>query len=50
VHHIRPLRVFKEEYDEPEWYELANDLDNLVSLCASCHHKWEGIPLRPDKR
>ncbi len=50
VHHIRRLAWFKEEYDEPTWYELANDLDNLVSLCTVCHKKWEGIPLRPDTR
>jgi 5-methylcytosine-specific restriction endonuclease McrA len=40
VHHIRPVRLF----DTPE---EANDLENLVSLCRSCHQRWEGIPLRP---
>lgn len=40
VHHIKPLR----EFEEPEH---ANMLDNLVSLCPSCHGKWEGIPIRP---
>ena len=41
VHHIQPLRSF----DEPE---DANGLKNLVTLCRSCHRKWEGIPLRPE--
>lgn len=40
VHHIRPLR----EFDDPC---EANDLNNLVTLCHSCHGRWEGIPLRP---
>jgi len=43
VHHIVPLKHF----DTPE---TANDLDNLVSLCSSCHSKWEGLYLRPDSR
>jgi hypothetical protein len=46
-HHIIKLRKFKEEYDEPEWYERANDLDNLILLCENHHKKWEGIPLQP---
>lgn len=41
VHHIRPLRTF----DKPD---DANALDNLVSLCRSCHSTWEGIPVRPE--
>jgi len=43
VHHITPLR----DFDEPE---DANDLDNLITLCAACHQKWEGLYLRPDNR
>lgn len=40
VHHIRPFRKFGLEH-----YEEANHLDNLVSLCISCHkfvehHGW----------
>lgn len=50
VHHIRRIAWFKEEYGKPEWYELGNALDNLISLCGTCHHKWEGVPLRPDNR
>jgi 5-methylcytosine-specific restriction endonuclease McrA len=42
VHHIRPF----DEFDEGEW-EKAHALSNLVSLCAKCHPKWEGLPLRP---
>jgi transposase len=40
VHHIIPLKKF----DKPE---KANTLNNLITLCRSCHNKWEGIPLRP---
>lgn len=40
VHHIRPLRTFDDPAD-------ANALDNLVSLCRSCHSTWEGVPVRP---
>lgn len=47
VHHIHPIRKIKDKYDPPEWYERANRLDNLVCLCRSCHHKWEGATLRP---
>mgnify|MGYP000114244486 CR=1 FL=1 len=50
VHHIKRLGWFKEEYDAPVWWEKANALDNLLSLCRSCHYTWEGIPLRPDSR
>lgn len=37
VHHIRP-RI---EYDESEWLKY-NDLSNLITLCHSCHGKFEG--------
>lgn len=43
VHHIKPIKKFEEPED-------ANTFDNLITLCRSCHKKWEGIPLRPDKR
>jgi len=43
VHHIFPRR----DFDTPE---EANKLINLVTLCISCHHKWEGLYLRPDTR
>lgn len=35
VHHITPFR----EFDD---YEDANDIDNLVLLCTSCHKSKEG--------
>jgi 5-methylcytosine-specific restriction endonuclease McrA len=42
VHHIHPIA----NYDKPE---KANYLDNLITMCESCHHRWEGIPLKPQK-
>lgn len=42
VHHIIPVM----EFETPA---RANEMENLVSLCRSCHMKWEGIPLRPQK-
>jgi 5-methylcytosine-specific restriction endonuclease McrA len=41
VHHKKRLGWFKEEYDAPEWYEKANRLENLVTLCQRCHAKIE---------
>jgi endogenous inhibitor of DNA gyrase (YacG/DUF329 family) len=41
VHHKKRLGWFKEEYDAPEWYERGNQVDNLVTLCPSCHMKRE---------
>lgn len=41
VHHKKRIGWFKEEYDEPEWWKKANRLDNLVTLCPSCHKKRE---------
>lgn len=45
VHHLVPRRDFIEdgEFDA----ERANQLSNLVTLCPSCHRRWEKIPLRP---
>lgn len=45
VHHIRPFRKFVED-GVPD-YEAAHDLNNLMTVCVTCHRKWEGIPLRP---
>lgn len=47
VHHIQPMRTFKEKYDGREVFERANRLGNLMTLCRRCHMRWEGIPLRP---
>jgi len=41
VHHIIPVR----DSDNPE---VHNDKANLITLCAACHQRWEGIPLRPE--
>jgi len=35
VHHKVPMRNF--DRDKPRWYERANSLDNLITLCKSCH-------------
>lgn len=44
VHHIIPYRLFNGDY------EKANNLDNLVSLCPSCHPKVEaGVVKLPPK-
>lgn len=40
VHHIVPFRLFGTDY------ESANRLDNLITLCASCHSKAESITRR----
>lgn len=45
VHHIKPLASFKEGEDID--YELANEIENLITLCRTCHGKWEGIPVMP---
>jgi 5-methylcytosine-specific restriction endonuclease McrA len=41
VHHKKRLGWYKEEYDRPEWWERGNALDNLVTLCPSCHRERE---------
>ena len=34
IHHIKPFRTFPSR-------DLANRLDNLITLCQSCHHRAE---------
>jgi len=46
VHHIKPLHDYRDGSDD-EWWKGANKLNNLITLCQSCHKKWEGIPLAP---
>lgn len=46
VHHIRKARFFEIEDGQID-YDKANRLENLLTLCCKCHHRWEGIPLRP---
>ena len=41
VHHLRPFREFGYARDENENYLEANDLDNLITVCPSCHAKIE---------
>lgn len=43
VHHKKRLGWFKEEYDAPEWYRKGNAVDNLVTLCPTCHANREGL-------
>lgn len=40
VHHIQPYKSFDDK-------EKANELNNLVCLCLSCHNQWEGVPVKP---
>ncbi len=41
VHHIRPFREFNYLPDQNEAYREANQLDNLITLCPSCHRQAE---------
>lgn len=43
VHHKKRIGWFREEYDAPEWWEKGNELNNLVTMCPSCHKtiEWE---------
>ena len=48
VHHIRPLRLFLEEAaragaDPRTVYPQAHRLDNLMTLCPTCHRRAETI-------
>lgn len=40
AHHLEKRISFETPSD-------ADRMDNLVTLCAVCHRRWEGIPLRP---
>lgn len=48
VHHIRPFRDFGYIPGKNDHYIQANHLDNLISLCRSCHKRTElgQIPLQ----
>jgi 5-methylcytosine-specific restriction endonuclease McrA len=41
VHHIRPARGFAS--DDAVDYDTMNELSNLVTLCSSCHQRFEGL-------
>lgn len=48
VHHREKIRWFKERDTDEPWYELANRLPNLITLCRSCHKVWERMPVQPE--
>lgn len=50
VHHIKRIQWFKQNYDEPEWYEKGNAIHNLVTYCDGCHSHWEGVPIAPQSK
>jgi DEAD/DEAH box helicase domain-containing protein len=41
VHHLRPFREFGYVRGVNNHDQLANALDNLVTLCPACHHRTE---------
>jgi hypothetical protein len=49
VHHIEKARNFLQD-DGSINKEMAHRMENLITLCNSCHTRWEGIPLKPDIR
>jgi 5-methylcytosine-specific restriction endonuclease McrA len=49
VHHIERKESFRDE-DGMLDHKRANRLENLITLCYTCHNRWEGIPLRPEVR
>jgi DEAD/DEAH box helicase domain-containing protein len=41
VHHIRPFREFGYVPGENQNDRIANHIDNLITLCTTCHHRAE---------
>jgi DEAD/DEAH box helicase domain-containing protein len=41
VHHIRPFREYGYVRGQNEHYLIANQLENLITLCPSCHRRAE---------
>jgi len=41
VHHITPFRTFGYVRGVNDLYKLANQLENLISLCPACHRRVE---------
>jgi DEAD/DEAH box helicase domain-containing protein len=41
VHHIRPFRDYGYQPGQNEQYLVANQLDNLITLCPACHRRAE---------
>lgn len=48
VHHVKSVREFYHEAGEhkPD-YAKMNSLENLVTLCVSCHRSIESLPITP---
>jgi 5-methylcytosine-specific restriction endonuclease McrA len=47
VHHINKARNHMKDDGTLDEHK-AHRMENLISLCRSCHQRWEGIPLRPE--
>lgn len=47
VHHRVRLRKYKDKYNSPKWWEQGNRVENLITLCHSCHKTWEWMPVQP---
>ncbi len=41
VHHITPFRAFGYVPGANDFYQLANRLENLITLCSTCHRRVE---------
>ena len=41
VHHLTPFRVFGYVPGKNDFYKIANQLENLITLCTSCHRRAE---------
>jgi DEAD/DEAH box helicase domain-containing protein len=41
VHHLTPFRIFGYVPGRNDLYKVANRLDNLITLCSSCHRRAE---------
>jgi len=41
VHHVKPFRTFGYVPGANDFYDLANRLENLITLCTACHHRVE---------
>ncbi|MCP4540925.1 MAG: DEAD/DEAH box helicase [Chloroflexi bacterium] len=41
VHHITPFRAFGYVPGVNDFYQLANRLENLITLCSACHRRVE---------
>jgi DEAD/DEAH box helicase domain-containing protein len=48
VHHIRPFREFGYIAGQNEHHRQANELDNLITLCRTCHSRVSGDRVSKD--